>query len=62
LLFCRDGLQGIWEQPLSGGAPEKIPGLRSETVYDFALSPGGQKLAITYGTESSDAVLISDFR
>jgi hypothetical protein len=31
-------------------------------VFNLALSADGQKLAITYGTQSSDAVLISEFR
>jgi Tol biopolymer transport system component/DNA-binding winged helix-turn-helix (wHTH) protein len=61
-VLYRDTIQGIWRQPLSGGNPEKIPGLRSETVFHFAISPDGQNLAITYGTETSDAVLISNFR
>jgi len=61
-LLYRDTIQGIWRQPLAGGKAEKIPGLRPETVFNLALSADGQKLAITYGTQSSDAVLISHFR
>jgi Tol biopolymer transport system component len=61
-LLYRDTIQGIWRQPLAGGNPEKLPGVRPETVFHLAISPDGQRLAITYGTESSDAVLISNFR
>jgi Tol biopolymer transport system component len=61
-LLYHDTTDGIWRQALAGGKPEKIPGLRPEAVLNFALSGDGQKLAITYGTQSSDAVLIREFR
>jgi len=31
-------------------------------IFDFAWSPDGKQLALTRGSQSSDVILISDFR
>ena len=58
----RDWKEGIWLQPLSGGTPERIPGLPKEKLYSYAWSADGKQFAFTRGTESYDVVLITDFK
>ena len=58
----RDWQEGIWRQPLTGGDPQRMPGLPREKLYTYAWSPDGSQFAFIRGTESYDVVLISDFQ
>jgi hypothetical protein len=51
----------IWRQRLSGGAPEKVTSYSDLTIFRFDLSRNGD-LALARGTQTRDAVLISNFR
>jgi WD40 repeat protein len=51
----------IWRQRLGGGAPEKVTSYSDLTIFRFALSRGGE-LALARGTQTRDAVLITNFR
>jgi eukaryotic-like serine/threonine-protein kinase len=60
--LTRNGATNIWEQPLSGGAAQQITQFASGLIFDFAWSRDGKQLLLTRGNESSDVILISNFR
>ena len=61
-VLTRNGVSNIWRQKLSGGPPKRITNFESGQVFDFDWSRDGRQLAVTRGSESSDVVLISNFR
>jgi len=50
------------EQPVSGGAAQQITKFATGLIFDFAWSRDGKQLLLTRGNESSDVILISNFR
>jgi hypothetical protein len=46
----------------SGGPPKQITNFESGQILDFDWSRDGRQLAVTRGSESSDIILISNFR
>ncbi len=60
--LTRNGVSNIWRQKLGGGAAKQITNFESGLIFDFEWSHDGRQLALTRGTESSDVVLISNFR
>jgi Tol biopolymer transport system component/DNA-binding winged helix-turn-helix (wHTH) protein len=58
----RDWGQGLWRQPLEGGAPERVVGLPDEKIYSNSWSRDGKLFAFTRGVEMRDVILISDSR
>ena len=56
----RDWGQGLWRQPLEGGAPERVVGLPDEKIYSNSWSRDGKLFAFTRGVEMRDVILISD--
>jgi len=58
----RNGVSNVWRQSLAGGAPKQITNFESGQISDFAWSHDGRQLAMTRGSESSDVVLIRNFR
>jgi len=61
-ILTRNGAGNIWEQPLAGGPAKQITNFTSGSIYDFAWSHDGKQLLVTKGTDSSDVILISNFR
>jgi len=61
VLYTTVERSNIWRQRLSGGAPEKVTSYSDLTIFRFDLSRDGQ-LALARGTQTRDAVLISNFR
>ena len=57
-----NGVSNIWQQNLAGGTPKQITNFESGKIFDFEWSRDGRQLALTRGSESSDVVLISNFR
>ena len=57
-----DNTFNIWLQPLDGGTPTRITEFESERIYRFDLARTTGEFALSRGTESSDVVVISDFR
>jgi eukaryotic-like serine/threonine-protein kinase len=55
------GVSNIIEQPIDGGAPKQLTHFSSGQIFSFAWSARGD-LALARGTESSDVVLIRNFR
>jgi serine/threonine protein kinase/Tol biopolymer transport system component len=61
-VLTRNGVSNIWRQKLPGGPPKKITNFESGQIFDFEWSRDGKQLALTRGRESSDVILISNFR
>jgi hypothetical protein len=51
-----------WEQPLTGGDPHQVTKFASGRIFSFAWSRDGKQLLVSKGNESSDVILISNFR
>jgi len=55
-----DGAWNIWRQPVAGGAPKQITSFDgSQEIFSFAWSRDGTRLAVSRGTYSTDAVLLT---
>jgi len=61
-LLTRNGATNIWEQPLTGAAPQQITSFPSGRIFDFAWSRDGKQLLLTKGDQTSDVILISNFQ
>jgi Tol biopolymer transport system component/DNA-binding winged helix-turn-helix (wHTH) protein len=59
-LTYRDWENGIWRQPLSGGAAQRIENLPEEKLFAYDWSPDGKQIAFTRGLEIRDVVLIEN--
>ena len=58
----RGGVTNIWRVALDGGKPVKLTDFKDGIIRSLAWSRDGQQLAISRGTQTSDVVLISNFR
>jgi Tol biopolymer transport system component len=58
----RDGVGNLWAQPIAGGAPVKLTHFTAEGISFFAWSRDGKQFALARGTDTDDAVLITNFR
>jgi serine/threonine protein kinase/Tol biopolymer transport system component len=56
-----NGVGNIWEQPVAGGPPKAVTRFNSLGIFHFAWSRDG-RLALSRGTETTDAVLIKNFQ
>jgi Tol biopolymer transport system component/DNA-binding winged helix-turn-helix (wHTH) protein len=61
-VLTRNGVSNLWQQKLTGGPPKQITNFESGLIFDFGWSRDGEQLALTRGSESSDVILISNFR
>ena len=61
-VLTRNGVSNIWQQKVSGGPPKQITNFPSGLIFDFAWSRDGKQVAMTRGSQSSDVILISNFR
>jgi len=61
-VLTRNGVSNIWRQKLADGVPKQITNFESGQIFDFDWSRDGTRLALTRGIESSDVILIRDFR
>jgi Tol biopolymer transport system component len=57
----RDGVSNIWSQPIDGGKPTQLTDFKSDLIFSWDWSRDG-RLACARGTQTSDVVLINDFR
>jgi len=56
-----NGVDNIWEQPVAGGPPKPVTHFTSDSIFWFDWSRDG-RLALSRGTEPTDAVLIKNFQ
>jgi Tol biopolymer transport system component/DNA-binding winged helix-turn-helix (wHTH) protein len=61
-ILTRNGVSNLWQQNLAGGAPKQITNFESGQIFDFDWSRDGRQLALTRGSESSDVIMIRNFR
>jgi Tol biopolymer transport system component/predicted Ser/Thr protein kinase len=61
-VLTRSGATNVWEQPLAGGDPHQVTRFASGQIFAFAWSRDGKQLLLSRGNESSDVILISNFR
>ena len=62
-LRVRDGKGfNLWRLPLDGGKPTRLTDFDNVPLWAFEISPDGKTLFFTKGVESSDGVLIENFR
>lgn len=54
----RDWANGIWQQPITGGNPERLKGLPEEKLYAYSWSHDGKQFAFVRGSEIRDVVLL----
>jgi len=55
-----NGVDNIWEQPTSGGPPKAVTHFTSDKIFYFDWSHDG-RLALSRGTDTTDAVLIRNY-
>jgi dipeptidyl aminopeptidase/acylaminoacyl peptidase len=56
-----NGVENVWEQPVAGGPPKPVTHFTSDKIFYFDWFRDG-RLALSRGTEPTDAVLIKNFR
>jgi eukaryotic-like serine/threonine-protein kinase len=56
-----DGVDNIWTQPIDGSPPKQLTNFKSDHILQFAWSRNG-KLAVSRGNNTSEVVLIRDFK
>jgi Tol biopolymer transport system component/predicted Ser/Thr protein kinase len=61
-LLTRNGATNLWEQPLPGGKPRQITNFSSGRIFDFAWARDGRQFLLTKGNQTSDVILIRNFR
>jgi Tol biopolymer transport system component len=52
------GASQIWLQPVDGAPPRQVTKFASDSIYSWAWSSDGKRLALSRGNTNSDAVLI----
>jgi Tol biopolymer transport system component len=61
-LLTRQGATNLWEQRLAGGEPRQLTNFTSGLIFSFSWSRDGKQLLLAKGNQTSDVVLISNFR
>lgn len=56
-----NGVGNIWDQPIAGGPPQPATHFTSDRIFWFDWSRDG-RLALSRGTDGTDAVLIRNFQ
>jgi Tol biopolymer transport system component len=64
MIFRRSpgNIGNLWSGRLDGGEPLQVTQFQADSIYSFAFSPDGQRIAMSRGTTTGDIVLIKDYR
>ena len=57
-----NGVSNIWSLPVDGGTPKQLTDFKTDQIFWFDFSRDGRQLALSRGTQTSDVILIRDFR
>jgi Tol biopolymer transport system component len=57
-----NGVSNIWSLPIDGSTPKQLTDFKTDQIFWFDFSSDGKQLALSRGTQTSDVVLIRDFR
>ncbi len=58
----RDGIANVWSRPIDGGQPKQLTDFKNDLIFSYDWSRDGQELVCERGMETSDVVLITDYR
>ena len=58
----RDKVDNLWSQPIEGGAPTQLTDFAEDRIFRFDISYPSGKFVFSRGTDTSDVVLIRNFR
>ena len=58
----KNSVTNLWLQPIDGSPPKQLTNFASEQIFSFDLSRDGKQVAMSRGTNTSDVVLISNFK
>ncbi len=61
-LLTRNGATNVWEQRLAGGPLRQVTNFTSGRIFGFSWSRDGKQLFLAKGENTSDVILISNFR
>jgi Tol biopolymer transport system component len=64
MIFRRtsNGISNLWTLPLDGGEPQQFTKFDGETIFSYAFSPDGTRIAMSRGRSAGDVVMIRNFR
>jgi Tol biopolymer transport system component len=57
-----NGVSNIWSLSLDGGPPKQLTDFKTDQIFWFDFSRDGKQLALSRGTQTSDVILIRNFR
>jgi Tol biopolymer transport system component len=57
-----NGVSNIWSLPIAGSAPKQLTDFKTDQIFWFDFSRDGKQLALSRGTQTSDVILIRDFK
>jgi serine/threonine protein kinase/Tol biopolymer transport system component len=60
--IVRNGVTNLWAQPVDGSPLRQLTNFTSNRIFSFDISRDGKQLALSRGTQTSDVVLISNFK
>ena len=58
----RNRVDNLWSQPLDGGSPKQLTDFKADRIFRFDISGDGQRFVFARGSDSSDAIMISNFQ
>jgi len=61
-VLTHSGVSNLWAQPVDGGAPEQLTKFTRDLIFAFDYSRDGKQIALSRGTQTSDVVLINNFK
>ena len=57
-----NGISNVWTLSLDGAPPKQFTDFKTDQIFWFDFSRDGKQLAVSRGFETSDVILIRDFR
>lgn len=57
-----NGVSNVWSLPLDGGPPKQLTDFKADQIFWFDFSRDGKPLAVSRGIQTTDVILIRDFR
>jgi hypothetical protein len=62
LAYLDQRSMNVWAQPIDGGRPRQLTDFKADLTFFFDFSRDGKQLALARGTQTSDVVMITDFK
>jgi Tol biopolymer transport system component len=60
--LTRDGVDNIWQQPLSGGPPKQLTKFTSGLIFNIRRAKSDNRLLLARGSVTNDGVLLTHLR